>query len=468
MRAISRWTVALFFFIAGAAAAGPSLLPSSLNNGVVVDAAPVGTRVPVVLVHGFGGSTEGWENFLQAYQQNPAWRSAFKPYSFRYSSTTAEVLADPAAPRTITALGGALRDAMQAFYDKPAAVPDYGFDNRPVIVLAHSMGGLLARSMMQEHTFRDGQRGGQKVLHLITLSTPHHGSPLADDSLVLGIQTVSELSDTYLGFVVDMTWTNYDSLDRSSARCNPWLAQLNQYAPATGAQFGRCGYVPGNPMPGFYERIVAYGAGSLQERDVDIGQIGTIKPGSASSLLFSYSYLRSWLSRPYANDGVVPLVSAQFEGTSIWRRGEAFDCDHRYIRRGYPEFVRTPSATYTDWAFCAATSGATNYPSGTAGGYAISGSIFGAPGGIADIIRSAGEAQRVFNWAEYAHGAFLQPAGALTGVAGDYYFRYYSATNAYLAVQAGKVYYLGPASSQRLLNIGTVTDILGATQQDGF
>lgn len=464
-----RWLIALMV-VAGCsmAAAGPTLAPSELNDGASVDAEPVGARTPVVLVHGFGGSAEGWDRFLRAYAQNPAWRSVFKPYSFRYGSSTAEVLADPSAPRTLTGLGAALRDAMQAFYDKPESAPDFGFGNRQVIVLAHSMGGIVARSMMQEHVFRDGERGGQKVLHLITLATPHHGTPLADAGLTLGIQTASELSDTYLGFLVDLTWTNFDGLDASSGRCNPWLAQLNQYAPAAGAAHGRCGFVAGNALPGFYERIIAYGTAGVQERDLDYGQLGVIRPGSATSLLFPYSYLRSGLSRSYANDGVVPLVSAQFDGKSIWRRGEAFHCDHRYIRRGYPEFVRTAQATYTDWAFCAATANPDSYASGSPEGYAVSGSIFGAPGAIMDTLQAAADAQRVFKWAEAAHAGLLPSPGTSTGFAGAFYFRYYVNSNAYLGIQGGRAYYLGPASGGRLVDVGAVSDMLGAARSAGF
>jgi predicted alpha/beta hydrolase family esterase len=41
-----------------------------------------------------------------------------------------------------------------------------------VIVLGHSMGGLSARAYMQRY-------GEEKIAHLITLGTPHHGSKLA-------------------------------------------------------------------------------------------------------------------------------------------------------------------------------------------------------------------------------------------------------------------------------------------------
>jgi pimeloyl-ACP methyl ester carboxylesterase len=451
------------------ALAAPALVTSAFEDGSPADAAAVGPRIPLVLVHGLGGSNEGWEHFLRAYEQNPSWRSAFKPYSFRYSSATAEVLADPTAPRSISGLGAAFRDALQDFYDKPPAAPHFGFGTRRVVVLAHSMGGLVARSMMQEHAFRDGERGGQKVLHLITLGTPHHGSPLADAAIILGQRVVAEFDDTYFGFVAEMTWTNFDGLDMSGGRCNPWLARLNSYAPSGGATYGRCGAVPANPLPGFYEKIVTYGTNALQRKDNDSGAIGVYRPGSSSSLTFPHAYLESALGRSYPNDGIVPMVSAQFNGASLWLRREAFHCDHRYIRRGYPEFVRSTAATYADWAFCAAVHNGASYASGHAGAYAVSGSIFGAAGGIVDIVRGAAAVERVFDWIEQAHGHLLQPNGTGTEISGGgFYYRFYPATQAYVGVYAGNVYYLGPASAHRLLWVGTLPDFLGAAVAAGF
>jgi pimeloyl-ACP methyl ester carboxylesterase len=453
-----------------AAALTPTLFTSRFNDSTEVDTSVLGTRIPLVLVHGLGGSAEGWESFLRAYDRNPSWRSAFKPYSFQYSTSQSEVDADPNAPRTLTALGAALRDAMQGFYDKPAAAPDFGFGNKRVLVLAHSMGGLVARSMMQEYAFRDGQRGGQKVLHLITLGTPHHGTPLANAGISLGYQTIADLSGTYAGFLKDVTWTNYDGLNMAGRLCNDWLARLNNYAPSTGATYGNCGAIPASPLPGYYEKIIAYGASDLQDRDFPSGDIGVYKPGSdLSSYWFPHELLLNGLSRPYPNDGIVPFASAQFNGAALWQRAEAFACDHRYLKNGYPEFVRTATATYTDVAFCAATNNAAPYPSGTPDGFAVSGSIFGGPAGIIQTITTASEVERVFDWTEQAHAALLQPAGATTEISGGgFYYRYYPGTQAFLGVLGGNVYFLGAASNNLIVYLGTLADFLGAAQSSGF
>ncbi len=451
-----------------AAALAPELAPARFNDGTQVDTGAVGSRLPVLLVHGLGGSNEGWESFLRAYERNAAWRVAFKPYTFRYATDAAEVNADAAAPRSIPAVAGALRDAMQAFYDLRPEAPHFGFGGKRVIVVAHSMGGLVARSMMQEQVFRDGQRGGQKVLRLVTLGTPHHGSPLMDAGLALGLNTIAELSDTYAGFLAQLTWTNYDGLDMFGGRCNPWLAGLNNYAPATGGRHGRCGTVVANPLPGYYEKIVAYGTGALQDKDVDLGGPGVYKPGSPPSLRLTSQYLLGAYGRPYPNDGIVPLASAQFAGAPLAQRRPAFACDHRFIKRGYPEAVRGAGTAYVDTAFCAADSSVATIPSGVAGGYAVAGSIFGDPGGIVETIRTAASAERVFDWAEQAYAGHLQPAGASSELWGGYIYRWYPATQAYVGVRDDNVYYMGPASNGDIQFMGTLADFAARAQAAGF
>jgi pimeloyl-ACP methyl ester carboxylesterase len=458
---------ALLFLAASAAGAVTALLePSLLADGTQVDTDPVGTRVPLVLVHGLGGGPTGWDAFLHAYAANPSWRAVFKPYSYSYASSASDVLADPTAPRTISGLGAQFRDWLQLYYDRPAAAPSFGFGGKSVVVLAHSMGGLVARSMMQEYTFADGHRGGERVLHLVSVGTPHQGTPMADAFFSVGLTSIEEFNAGYAGFVADSAWTNFDALNLPSGHCNGWLAALNNYAPATSAaNLGRCGSAPATPLPGFYEKIIAYGARSLQQPDIDLGRVGVYKPGSSTSLLPTFAYMASGLPVSYPNDSVVPLASAQFEGAPVYARAEAFACDHRYIQHGYVEFVRSQTATYSDLAFCAATSN-TAYPSGVPGGYAVAGSIFGAPGGIVPTIATVSQVERVFDWAERAYPALLQPAGALTGILEGYYERYYPATGAYVGVKNGDVFYLPRGGS--IQRVGSLADFLAQAQAAGY
>lgn len=60
----------------------------------------------------------------------------------------------------------------------------------------------------------------------------------------------------------------------------------------------------------------------------------------------------------------------------------------------------------------------------------------------------------LFNWAQATYPTLFAPANSATGVSGNYVFRYYSATNAYLGIDVtdGNVYYL--PSSGVMQNLG--------------
>lgn len=66
-----------------------------------------------------------------------------------------------------------------------------------VIIVAHSMGGLVARAYLQRH-------GAARIARVITLGTPHHGTALAN----LGVGE------------------NARQMSRPGGQCSAWLAQL--------------------------------------------------------------------------------------------------------------------------------------------------------------------------------------------------------------------------------------------------
>ncbi len=71
-----------------------------------------------------------------------------------------------------------------------------------VVIVAHSMGGLVARAYLRRH-------GGAQVARVITLGTPHHGTALAN--LALG--------------------SNARQMSRPGGQPNAWLAQLDADEP---------------------------------------------------------------------------------------------------------------------------------------------------------------------------------------------------------------------------------------------
>jgi chitodextrinase len=69
----------------------------------------------------------------------------------------------------------------------------------------------------------------------------------------------------------------------------------------------------------------------------------------------------------------------------------------------------------------------------------------------------------LFSWAERTYATLFAPAGTVSAKALQYYYRYYSVTNAYLATSSldNHVYYFGPLSINTPLDVGTLSYWLG-------
>jgi triacylglycerol esterase/lipase EstA (alpha/beta hydrolase family) len=72
-----------------------------------------------------------------------------------------------------------------------------------IVIVAHSMGGLVARAYLRDH-------GAQRVLRVITLGTPHRGTGLARFGAGENVR--------------EMLWTG----DAENGRCSDWLETLAQ------------------------------------------------------------------------------------------------------------------------------------------------------------------------------------------------------------------------------------------------
>jgi len=140
---------------------------------------------PVILVHGLTGSAaRTWTQAVAFFESQPGWGSAAtllaadgsvaagNLYAVNFSDYD---LAFPSQNLTLAEQGGELAAIVATVL---AANPD----RSRVILVAHSMGGLAARSYLQDL----GELGGQPTLYgddvaaLITIGTPHMGTPLAD------------------------------------------------------------------------------------------------------------------------------------------------------------------------------------------------------------------------------------------------------------------------------------------------
>jgi len=195
---------------------------------------PLDDRTPLLLVHGwsFDGKPAApgggyWYNFINYLLNDPELRNFYKPYYVKYWSNAVSV----------QELGHLLRDKVE----------QAGFSNKEIAVIAHSMGGLVSRSFINENTYETGKYTGEKcgenVKLLVTLSSPHHGSPMANGpardakvnfllQITMSLVESNAFKETKYNEVnrSDLWWDNYDILLNYSKypnEKNNWLANLN-------------------------------------------------------------------------------------------------------------------------------------------------------------------------------------------------------------------------------------------------
>jgi triacylglycerol esterase/lipase EstA (alpha/beta hydrolase family) len=188
---------------------------------VQADTTALGNRTPIFLIHGWNyqgkpavPTPEVWNNFRTYFQSKDSLKNNFKLYIVCYwaNSVSDSILAK------------VLRNKIDSIN-----IINPSFLQKKIILMGHSMGGLISRSMMKHYKFNHGnytgQYCGERVLRLITLGTPHHGSPLANgparDAHVAPARLVmlQFFENTILANVkynevnrADIRWDNYDNL----------------------------------------------------------------------------------------------------------------------------------------------------------------------------------------------------------------------------------------------------------------
>jgi uncharacterized repeat protein (TIGR02543 family) len=152
-------------------------------------------RIPLILVHGAGGDQMpnslnywyGWANGDMSPEgaqlghfNSDEMRSHFRVYRYVYDSR-----------RSIAENGEEFATFVNEYY---ASNPE--LDGRQVVIMAHSMGGLVSR-----YALNSDSAFSSKVHKLITLGTPHLGTPLANPTWVWqdkGDWTLRELTKNSL------------------------------------------------------------------------------------------------------------------------------------------------------------------------------------------------------------------------------------------------------------------------------
>ena len=125
------------------------------------------SRIPIILVHGMSGDKKqdslnywyGWCNNANGRFNDDAMRSKFKVFRYVYDSR-----------RPIADNGMAFAQFVNQYYQLHNELSE-----RQVVIMAHSMGGLVSRYALNTNSEFRG-----KVHRLVTLGTPHLGSPGAN------------------------------------------------------------------------------------------------------------------------------------------------------------------------------------------------------------------------------------------------------------------------------------------------
>jgi pimeloyl-ACP methyl ester carboxylesterase len=247
--------------------------PTETLKELPTDTKPLGSRVPLVLIHGwqydmidcsewasYEAKTDPFNAMAAQVLGDATVAANFKPYLYRYYTRNRVLAAS---------------DALAVLLAQKALV-------RPVVI-GHSMGGLVGRGLLV-------RKGVDVARAIVTLGTPHAGSPLADAILESSKGTSTSSScytGTYLLSLVPFT----DGVD--DLRTTGDLATL----------LGQAATQP-------KDRIFALG-----------GVVGSVLTDPTLSRLGCVVTERGGGS----NDGIVPLSSALPTWAALQIRRDGFD-----------------------------------------------------------------------------------------------------------------------------------------------
>lgn len=113
----------------------------------------LGYKIPVIFVHGIGGTPRAFAPLIERLD-----RTKYKPWFFYYPS------------------GGDLDQLADLFYRIFLSGRVARLDKMPVIIVAHSMGGLIVREALNNYI---GSHDENRIKLFISLATPFGGHPAA-------------------------------------------------------------------------------------------------------------------------------------------------------------------------------------------------------------------------------------------------------------------------------------------------
>ncbi len=206
--------------------------PDTLLRESACTPGAMGTRTPLILIHGLDGTSDISNPDLTVFmdlslfltQQDPSFSQNYKIFTYHYLSNE----------YTVSEIGLALETWLDYFRQSwdPYGEGDTPFD-RDAVIIGHSMGGLVARALMNEDFISAGAKAGlpagERVIRAITLAAPHHGTALVN-STTLRVHGQSELSWSIVLNTMDLGWavncpdcvTNITLPNRGDLRCDAY------------------------------------------------------------------------------------------------------------------------------------------------------------------------------------------------------------------------------------------------------
>ena len=337
---------------------------------------PMGNRIPLILIHGLDATSSISNPDLTVFQNlelfltvdDSEFSKSYKIFTFHYLSNEYPV----------SQIGTALETWFDYFRESwdPYGEGDRPFD-RNVVIIGHSLGGLVGRALMNENTIAAGalagKAAGERVTRLITLATPHHGSGLAN-STTLRLQGQPLAAwQTVLG-ALDAGWavdcpncvTNVALPNRGDLVADAYYA-TNIFTAAPALYAGPDVNTWLNSLPATYNskvdayygtlansgEVAIYGAdapsaissqvaalaaqmGVTAAQPFGTGSLSTSQLGLFHQILQATSTIlervdqNSWANNitTVANDGVVPDFSGSFKGATIVKAVACEASDH--------------------------------------------------------------------------------------------------------------------------------------------
>lgn len=157
---------------------------------------------------------------------------------------------------------------------------EYAQDDTRIVIIGHSMGGLLTRSACH-YAQQHGLNWPQKLTHIATLGTPHHGAPLeragnlANTQLLitpyskplmrLGNLRSAGIKDLRFGNLLDSDWRDANNPDHTHDTRTP-VPQLphTHYLLIAGTQSIQ---IPDNPRQAKHDQLVTVASAWGQSRN---------------------------------------------------------------------------------------------------------------------------------------------------------------------------------------------------------